>query len=153
MNCTGVTFAKAIVNISTSIAQIFPLANVKGRKAIVSQVGTDATSYSTHCNGVEFTTLNWTKRMNNEDYKCIPTQVKRLIGFAKANGFTEKQPAFQDSRKNDNKRGISKVSQASKDDQEDEMMERAISKIANYYTKNDASSGDSGPVAPDANSS
>ena len=41
MNRTGVTFANAIVDISMSIAQIFPLANVKGRKAIVSQVGTN----------------------------------------------------------------------------------------------------------------
>ena len=46
MNCTGVTFANAIVDISMSIAQIFPLANVKGHKAIVSQVGTNnETSY------------------------------------------------------------------------------------------------------------
>ena len=60
---------------------------------------------------------------------------------------------FVDNRNQnrDNKRGISKVSQASKD--EDEMMERVISKIEQKYTKDDASSGDSGPVAPDASSS
>ena len=36
LNQIGVTFVNAIVDISTSIAQIFPLVNVKGRKAIVS---------------------------------------------------------------------------------------------------------------------
>ena len=55
MNQTGVVFADAIVNISLSIAQIFPLANVKGRKVTVSQAETgDVTSYVTHCNGVLF---------------------------------------------------------------------------------------------------
>ena len=53
MNRTGVTFAAAIVNISMSIGQLFPLTNVKGRKAIVSQAGTnDVTLYATHCNGI-----------------------------------------------------------------------------------------------------
>ena len=77
MNRNGVTFANAIVDISMSIAQIFPLANVKGRKAIVSQVGTNGeTSYSTHCNGVEFTAANWDKRLGNDDYKCLPLQLR-----------------------------------------------------------------------------
>ena len=69
----GVTFVNAIVDISTSIAQIFPLVNVKGRKAIVSQVGTNSnTSYSTHVNGIEFTASNRDKRLSNDDYKCLP---------------------------------------------------------------------------------
>ena len=161
MNRTGITFDKAIVNISTAIAQIFPLANVKGRKAIVSQVGSGATSFSTHCNGVELTAANWTKRMNNEDYKCIPSQVKRLIGFAKANGYTDKLLSFQDAKNQnrnrsqeenkDNKRGISQVSQASED--AEEMMERVISKIEQKYAKHDTSSAGSDSVAPDMNSS
>ena len=95
MNRTGVTFADAIMNISNSIGQIFPLANVKGRKAIVSQAGTnDVTSYATHCNGILFTDKTWHKHMSNDDYRHIPTQVRKLIGFAKANNFAEKQVAF-----------------------------------------------------------
>ena len=85
--------------------------------------------------------------------------MRKLIGFAKANGFNEKQSAFlADKQQNrDKKRGISKVSQRShygpsQDDTENEIVERAISKIAQYYTKDDASSGDGGPVAPDASS-
>ena len=75
MNRTGVTFAAAIVNISTSIGQLFPLANVKGRKAIVSQAETnDVTSYATHCNGILFTDKTWHKHMSNDDYKHIPTK-------------------------------------------------------------------------------
>ena len=77
----------------------------------------------------------------------------KLIGFAKANSFTEKQSASHENRKQnkDNKRGISKVSQDSKD--ADEMMERVISKIKQKYAKHDTSSADSDSVAPDANSS
>ena len=74
-----------LLNISTSIGQLFPLANVKGRKAIVSQAGTnDVTSYATHCNGILFTDKTWHKHMSNDDYKHIPTQIRKLIGFAKA---------------------------------------------------------------------
>ena len=77
LNCIGVTFQDAVVDISTSIAQIFPLVNVKGRKAIVSQTGTSGNiSYSTHVNGVEFTESTCEKRLSNNDYKRIPKQVK-----------------------------------------------------------------------------
>ena len=161
MNRTGVTFQNAIVDISTSIAQIFPLINVKGRKSIISQVGTDdVTSYSTHCNGILFTEKNWERRLGNDEYKCIPTQMKKLIGFAKSHGFNEQLTAFKESKKQDreNKRKILKVSQTShygpsQDDKEDEMIERVISKIADHQNKNDSSSGDSNPVAPDTSSS
>ena len=44
---------------------------------------------------------------------------------------------------------MSQVSQ----NQEDDIVERAISKIAQYYTDKNASSGDSGIVVPNANSS
>ena len=158
MNCTGVTFANAIVDIYMSIAQIVPLANVKGHKAIVSQIGTNSeTSYSTHVNVVEFTASNCYKCLSNDDYKCLPTKVRKLIGFAKANGFNEKQSAFlTDKQQNRNKkRGIPKVSQRShygpsQDDTENEIVERAISKIAQYYTKDDAFNGDGAPGAPGA---
>ena len=73
LNHTGVTFKNTIVNISTSIGQIFPYVNIKGRKAIVSQTGTSSkTSYSTHINGIEFTEANWKSKLNNEDFKYIP---------------------------------------------------------------------------------
>ena len=78
--------------------------------------------------------------------------MKKLIGFAKANNFTKKQVAFheeQQQNKRNKKRGVSQVSQV----QEDDIVERAISKIAQYYTDKNASSGDSGIVVPDANSS
>ena len=153
MNRTEVTFADAIVNISTSIGQIFPLANVKGRKAIVSQAETnDVTLYVTHCNGVLFNDKNWFKGMSNDDYKRIPTQMRKLIGIAKANGFTNKQTAFheeQQQSKRNKKKGVSQVLQ----NQEDNIVECAISKIAQYYTDKNASSGDSGIVVPNANSS
>ena len=62
LNRIGVTFQNAIVDIGNSIAQIFPLVNVKGRKAIVSQVGTNSErSYTTYVNGIEFTASNWDK--------------------------------------------------------------------------------------------
>ena len=76
----------------------------------------------------------------------------KLIGFAKANGFTEKQTTFHEDKeqnKRNKKRGVSQVSQNQKDD----IVERAISKIAQYYTDKNASSGDSSIVVPDANSS
>ena len=155
MNRTGVTFQTAIVDISTSIAQIFPLIHVKGRKSIISQVGTADTSYSTHCNGVLFTNENWKKRLTNEEYKCIPTQMKKLIGFAKAHGYEEQLAAFNERRHGDKKRKVSKVSHygPAQDDKEDEMFDRIISKIAEHQNKNDSSSGDTNPVAPDASSS
>ena len=97
------------------------------------------------------------KRLGNDDYKCLPTQVRKLIGFTKANGFNEKQSAFiaEKQQNRDKKRGISKVSQRShygpsQDDKENEIVERVISKIAQYYTKDDTSNGDGAPGAPDA---
>ena len=149
MNCTGVTFANAIVDISMSIAQIFPLVNVKGRKAIVSQVGTNSeTSYSTHVNGIEFTASNWDKQLTNDDYRCLPTQVRKRIGFAKVSGFNKKQSAFladKQQNMNDKKRGISKVLHS--DDTKNEIVERAVIKIAQYFTKDDASNDDGAPDA------
>ena len=48
---------------------------------------------------------------------------------------------------------MSQVSQSSYNNQEDDMVERAISKIAQYYTDKNASSGDRGIVVPNASSS
>ena len=45
-----------------------------------------------------FTDKNWFKHLNNDDYKFIPTQMKKLIGFAKANNFTKKQAAFLEDK-------------------------------------------------------
>ena len=70
--------------------------------------------------------------MNNDNYKHIPTQIRKLIGFAKANNFAEKQVAFlekQQQNKRNKKRGVSQVSQV----QEDDIVERVISKIAKHY--------------------
>ena len=147
MNCTGVMFTNAIVDISMSIAQIFPLVNVKGHKAIVSQVGTNnETSFQTHVNGIEFTASNWDKQLSNDDYRCLPTQVRKLIGFAKANGLNKKQSAFladKQQNRNDKKRGVLQVSHS--DDAKKETVERAVSKIAQYFTKDDASNNNGAP--------
>ena len=122
----------------------------------MSQAGTnDVTSYATHCNGILFTDKTWHKHISNDDYKHIPTQIRKLIGFAKANNFTEKQVAFQEEQqqnKRNKKRGVSQVSQV----QEDDIVDRAISTIAKRYQDkiaSSASSSDSGtmvPYVPDA---
>ena len=64
--------------------------------------------------------------------------MRRLIGFAKANNFTDKQAAFNENKKQNraNKRGVSQVSHV----QEDDLVERAISKVAKYYQDKIASS-------------
>ena len=109
LNHIGVTFANTIVDISTSVAQIFPLVNVKERKAIVLQVGTNSdTTYSTHVNGIEFTQSNCDKRLSNNDYKCLSKQVKKLIGFAKAYGYHDKQSASLAEKQKSNKIGMIK---------------------------------------------
>ena len=108
----------------------------------MSQAGTnDVTSYATHCNGILFTDKTLHKHMSNGDYKHIPTQMKKLIGFAKANNFTEKQAAFNENKKQnkDNKRRVSQVSQV----QEDDIVKRAISKITKHYQDKIASSASS----------
>ena len=88
------------MNISTSIAYIFPYANVKGHKAIVSQTGTSSkTSYSTDINNIEFTEANWKRRLSKQEFKCILKQIKKLIGFAKYHKFDEKYPPFLAERK------------------------------------------------------
>ena len=151
LNRIGVTFQNAIVDIGTTIAQIFPLVNIKGRKAIVSQIGTNSdTSYSTHVNGIEFTESNWDKRLSNNDYKCLLKQMKKLIGFAKAHGYYDKQSVFlveKQQNRNDKKRVVSQISHygPSQDDSEKEMVERAVNKIVQHFTKDDASNDNGAP--------
>ena len=97
LNHQGVTFQDAIVSLSTSIATIYPLIGVKGRKALVSKTNTGGgagISHKTHLNGVSFTDSDWKSNFKGDDYKCIPTQVRRLICFAKYHKFDEKQAAF-----------------------------------------------------------
>ena len=71
------------------------------------------TSYSTHVNGIEFTESNWDKRLSNNDYKCIPKQVEKLIGLAKDHGYNEKYLAFipekQQNRNDKNERSVTNV--------------------------------------------
>ena len=134
-NCIGVTFQNAIVDISTSIAQIFPNVNVEGHRAIVLQTGTSSkTSYSTSINDMEFTKANWKRRLSNEKFKCIPKQMRELIGFAKYHKFDEKYPAFLAERQekiNSKKRG-QEVSYygLSQDDAEKDVTDCAVRKIA-----------------------
>ena len=80
LNHIGVTFQDAVVNISTSIAQLMPNVHVKGHKAIVSQTGTSSkTSHSTHIYGIEFTEANWKRKLSNDKCKCIPKKVKKSL--------------------------------------------------------------------------
>ena len=95
LNRQGVTFQDAIVILSTSIATLFPLIGVKGCKALVSETGTsDEVTNKTHINGLEFTEENWKTNWTSKQFKCIPTQVRRLIGFAKYHKYDEKMVAF-----------------------------------------------------------
>ena len=74
--------------------------------------------------------------------------MKKLIGFAKYHGFDEKYTAFlaeKQQNRNDKKRGISQVLHS--DDTGKEIVERAVSKITQYFTKNDASNDDDAPDA------
>ena len=151
LNCIGVLFQDTVMDISTSIAQIFPLVNVKGHKTIVSQTRTSGkTSYSTHVNGGEFTESTWEKRLSNDKYKCIPKQVKKLIGFAKYHGYNEKYPAFlaeKQQNRNDKKRRVSQISYygPTKDDADKEVMDCAVSKIVQAITKDNAPNDDGAP--------
>ena len=154
LNCIGVTFQNAIVDISTSIAQTFPNVNIKGRRAIVSQTGTSSeTSYSTHINGIEFTIANWKRRFRNHEFKCIPKQMRKLIGFAKYYKFDKKKySAFlaeMQEKINSKKRGqeMSEVSyyRPSQDDTEKDVMDRAVSKIVHAFAKGDTPNNDGAP--------
>ena len=115
------------------------------------QIGTSSnTSYSIHVNGIGFTESNWDKRLSNDDYKCLPKQVRKLIGFVKAHGYHDKQSAFlaeKQQNRIDKKRGVSQVSHSgpSHDDAEKEMVERAVSKIVQHFTKDDASNDNGAP--------
>ena len=73
--------------------------------------------------------------------------MRRLIGFAKANNFTDKQAAFNENKKQNraNKRGVSQVSNI----KEDDIVERAISKVAKYYQDKIAENGAMVPYAPE----
>ena len=96
LNRQGVTFQDAIVSLSTSIATLFPLIDVKGHKALVSETKTGGeVTNQTHINGVEFTESIWKKSFSTEESKCIPKQVRRLIGFAKHHKYDEKQHAYK----------------------------------------------------------
>ena len=85
--------------------------------------------------------------------------MKKLIGFAKSHGFNEQLTAFKERNRQDGdkkRRKVSKVSHygpSQDDNKADEIFDRVISKIADHQNKNDSSSGDTNPVAPDASSS
>ena len=125
LNQIGVTFHDAVVNTSTSIAQLMP-------------------------NVIDFTGANWKKRLSNDKYKFIPKQVKKLIGFAKYHSFDKKYLAFLAEKQqngNDKKRKVSEMSYygPSKDDAEKDAIDRAISKIVQAFTKDDAPNDDGAP--------
>ena len=153
LNCIGVSFQDSVVNIFTSIAQLFPNVNVKGHRAIVLQTGTSSeTSHSTHVNGIEFTEANWKRRLSNGEYKCIPKQMRKLIGFTKFHKFDEKYPVFLTKRqeKIDNKKRGQEVLEVSyygpsQDNTEKGVMDRADSKIVQAFTKGDVPNDDGAP--------
>ena len=76
--------------------------------------------------------------------------MKKLIGFAKYHGFNEKSPAFlaeKQQNKNDKKRGVSEMSYYGpfQDDAEKDVMNRAVRKIVQAFTKDDAPNDDGAP--------
>ena len=113
--CQGVSFQDVTTSLSTSIGTIFSLVNVKGRKALDSKTGTGngdgKKSNSSHMNGILFTTKNWKNKFSNDDCNCFPTQLKRLIGFAKEHNYDEKHVAFVSSK--DPKKGGRQTSEMS----------------------------------------
>ena len=151
LNGIGVTFQDAVVNISSSIAQLFPNVNVKGHRVIVSQTRTSSkTSHSTHINGIKFTEATWKRRLGK--YNCIPKQIQKIIGFAKLHKIDEKYHAFLAERQekiNNKKRGqeVSEVScyGPSQDDIEKDVMYCAVSKIVQAFIKSDGPNNDGAP--------
>ena len=85
--------------------------------------------------------------------------MKKLIGFAKAHGYDEQLAAFKEKNRQDGDKKRQKVSKVSHygpsqdDNKADEIFDRVISKIADHQNKDESSSGDNNPVAPDASSS
>ena len=83
-------FQDAIISLSTSIATIFPLINVKGPKALVSEIGTDSNiSHAIHINGLEFTKKKRKRKFNNEECRCIPKQVRKSFVLLSATSLTK----------------------------------------------------------------
>ena len=138
LNRQGVSFQDAVIALSTSIASNYPLVGMKGRKALVSETNTGGlpVSLKSHLNGVSFTAQDWKRHFKPDDFKCIPIQVKRLIGFAKNHNYDEKNAAFvQESKdRKDNKRGRqASETRSHSDDPDDAIVDRAISKIAKAF--------------------
>ena len=75
-------------------------------------------------NSILFTANNWKSKWSYDQYKCFPTQLKKLIGFAKMHKFDEKQDAFIADKKR--ARRTSETSQSEPNANED----RVVCKIA-----------------------
>ena len=134
LNRQGVSFQDAIVALSTSIASIYLLIGMKGRKALVSETNTGGggISHKSHLNGVSFTESDWKRNFKSEDYKCIPNQVRKLIGFAKYHKYDEKHAAFlaesKEKRRKKRGRNVSETN-GQFDDPDDAIVDPAIYKI------------------------
>ena len=111
LNRQGVSFQDAIVALSTSIASIYPLIGMKGRKALVSETNTgdSAISHKSHLNGVSFTDKDWKRHFKNDEFRCIPNQVRKLIGFAKHHDYDQKQAVLSRKLKRKEIRGEDKL--------------------------------------------
>ena len=125
-----VSFQDAITCLSTYIATIFPLRNQKRRKALISETGTGSTKdFRTHCNSVKCTKKNWKDRFSNEDYNLSPIQVRKLIEFAKQNGFKERNEKRNEDGGGDNKRHASEMSHPKWFDNVDDDKSRKIAQV------------------------
>ena len=74
--------------------------------------------------------------LNNEEFKCIPEQVRKLIGFCKHYKFDEKQAASKaeiqardNSRKKARQASETSYYGPSKDEAENEVVDHAVCKI------------------------
>ena len=77
------SFKDAITNLSTTIAQIYPVTGQKGHKSLILEIGTSENDFKTYVNGMEFTYKNQTECFCNEDYSNIPLQLRKLIQVGK----------------------------------------------------------------------
>ena len=85
-------------------------------------------------NGPQLDKDDWVN-FENDEFRCIPTQVRKLIGFAKHHDYDEKQAVFvSEAKEKRNKRGRqASETRGQFDDPDDAIVDRAISKITKAF--------------------
>ena len=104
---------------------------------------------ATHINGLKFTEHTWKTNWNAEQFRCIPKQVRKLIGFTKYLKYDEKQATFIAENRDKNRgRQASKTSQ---EDPDTNAVDRAVCKIAQAFESinNGGTLKDDGDISDD----